>query len=354
MEVGVSVVICCHNSAKRLPPTLAHLASQQNCDIIPWEVIIVDNASQDDTGRVALEEWSKWSKSKSIPLRVVHEPQLGLIYARLRGIFEAHYEFISFVDDDNWVYPNWVRLGWEILSQHPEVGACGGYGEPVFESVPPWWFEHVKGGLGVGPQVSQNPDQSQETLTLWGTGFKRKTALTQLVENGFEPLLTGRQGGKLLSGEDIEISLALRLAGWKLLYDPRLRFKHYLPSYRLDWNYLRRLFRGFGMASVRLDPYRFALAGEPKNLRQKLERTWQWQFITGLINLRRFRKTLTKLLLNQPTEGNYYVLQLERLVGRLSELLRVWKEYNQWVQKIQNAPWRNIADRFPQIFSVNR
>jgi len=170
-----------------------------------------------------------------------------------------------------------------------------------------------------------------------------------LVENGFKPLLVGRQGSRLLSGEDIEISLALRLAGWKLLYDPRLKFKHFLPAYRLNWNYLRRLVRGFGISNVRLDPYRFALDGEPKTLRQKLERTWQWQVLSGLIQFRRFRKTITKLLLRQPTEGNYYVLQLERHIGRLFELLRLRGLYNRWVKEIQNAPWRGIAQQVIRI-----
>lgn len=342
MEMGVSIVICCHNSATRLSPTLAHLLAQKDCDGIPWEVIVVDNASEDDTAKVAIEFWPK---NAPAPLRVVHEPQLGLIYARMRGFAEARYEFVSFIDDDNWVYPNWVQLGWEILKQRPEVGACGGFGEPVFETEPPWWFEQFEGCYGTGPQVHRNPDMAQEAKTLWGTGFKRKTAWQQLIEHGFNPLLVGRQGRRLLSGEDIEISLAFRLAGWKLWYDPRLKFKHFLPVYRLDWNYLRRLVRGFGISNVRLDPYRFALTGEPKTLRQRLERTWQWQFLIGLINIRRFRRTLTKLLLKQPTEGNYYVLQLERHIGRLSELLRVRSEYNQWVREIQNAPWRNIANR---------
>ena len=348
MEMGVSVVICCHNSAKRLPPTLAHLAAQQDCDGIPWEVIVVDNASQDNTADVAI---SLWPQNAPAPLRVVREERLGLTYARMRGFNEARYEIVSFIDDDNWVYPDWIKLGWEIMTQNPDVGACGGQGEAVFETEPPWWFEQFKGSYGVGHQVANNIDSAQEALTLWGTGFKRKSAWLQLVENGFKPLLVGRQGNRLLSGEDIEISLALRLAGWKLLYDPRLKFKHFLPAYRLNWNYLRRLVRGFGISNVRLDPYRFALDGEPKTLRQKLERTWQWQVLSGLIQFRRFRKTITKLLLRQPTEGNYYVLQLERHIGRLFELLRLRGLYNRWVKEIQNVPWRGIAQ---QVIKVAR
>jgi len=50
---GVSVIICCYNSVKRLPVTLAHLKSQVVFGQIPWEVIVIDNASTDRTAEVA-------------------------------------------------------------------------------------------------------------------------------------------------------------------------------------------------------------------------------------------------------------------------------------------------------------
>ncbi len=341
MELGVSVVICCHNSAKRLPPTLAHLAAQRDCDGIPWEVIVIDNASQDETAKVAVEAWSK---NAPAPLRVVHEPRLGLTFARLRGFAEARYEIVSFIDDDNWVCPDWVRLGWEIMTQHPEVGACGGPGEPIFESEPPWWFEQFKGSYAVGPQVPSNPDQPQEANTLWGAGLTiRKSAWLQLIESGFRPILIDRQGSHLTSGGDIELSLALRLAGWRLLYDPRPKFRHFIPTHRLKWDYQLRLIRAVGMSSVGLDPYYFALAGEPRTAWQRWERTWQGQVWLGICRLRRFRRTLVRMALRKPTEGDYYRRELERLIGRRSGLLRLRDKYNQWVQEVQNAPWRNIA-----------
>jgi hypothetical protein len=40
---GVSVIICTHNAATRLPTTLAHLKSQ-NSPNAPWEVLVIDNA----------------------------------------------------------------------------------------------------------------------------------------------------------------------------------------------------------------------------------------------------------------------------------------------------------------------
>ena len=38
-SLGVSVIVCCHDSAARLPETLAHLARQKVDPGIPWEVL---------------------------------------------------------------------------------------------------------------------------------------------------------------------------------------------------------------------------------------------------------------------------------------------------------------------------
>ncbi|HLB90290.1 MAG TPA: glycosyltransferase, partial [Terriglobales bacterium] len=113
VPTGVSAIVCCYNSASRLPATLAHLASQRCEGRFPWEVILVDNASTDGTGRIAQE---LWPQDAPVHLRVVHEARLGLAYARQRGISAARYELLSFVDDDNWVCPNWVQLVWELMS----------------------------------------------------------------------------------------------------------------------------------------------------------------------------------------------------------------------------------------------
>ena len=55
---GISIIICCYNSAKRLHETLKHLALQQVSDTIHWEVILVNNNSTDATTQIALEIWN--------------------------------------------------------------------------------------------------------------------------------------------------------------------------------------------------------------------------------------------------------------------------------------------------------
>jgi len=97
---GVSVIICCYNSSAKLPATLGRLRSQSDSEAIPWELIVVDNASSDDTVAVARQHWPSGGR---VPLRVITETRRGVAYARDAGFAAARYDVVSFIDDDNWV-----------------------------------------------------------------------------------------------------------------------------------------------------------------------------------------------------------------------------------------------------------
>jgi len=113
---------------------------------VQWEVLIIDNASTDETAAVAT---SCWPAGAPAPLRVVPEPEPGLTHARHRGFGEASFEFISFIDDDNWICADWVETVFEVMTGHPDVGVCGSVNEPVCEGTPPWWFERFKTVLAI-------------------------------------------------------------------------------------------------------------------------------------------------------------------------------------------------------------
>jgi len=82
---------------------------------IPWEVIVVDNASTDNTTAVAHQYWPS-----DVPtsLRVVYEPRLGLSHARRRGFSEASYGVVSFGTRDL----KWVR---DYIRNQCDRHACG-------------------------------------------------------------------------------------------------------------------------------------------------------------------------------------------------------------------------------------
>lgn len=342
---GVSIVICCHNSASRLPTTLAHLRAQQVPDDVPWEVIVIDNASTDETMTVAKKAWPAHSP---VPLRIVLEPKLGLIHARHRGFVEAQYEFVSFIDDDNWVAINWVRVVFEVMRNHPEVGACGGDSDAVCEIAPPAWFTAYSSAYAVGCQGSAPGDVTASRGFLWGAGLTiRRSAWRELSDNGFGSLLSGRRGNALSAGEDAELCFALRLAGWRLWYEPKLRLQHYLPEKRLNWKYLRRLYRGFGASTVGHDPYRFALLDRSNVADDASRQRWLYQstFALGRVMLQTFKLIVRRVEAPRSNfEGEYGVLWAESQLGRCTELLRRRRAYDHSVRSIHQARWKRITN----------
>jgi glycosyltransferase involved in cell wall biosynthesis len=340
---GVSIVICTHNGAQRLPRTLDHIANQKVQDSIAWEVILVDNASTDQTTQVTLANSSLDIQERLI---VVHEPQLGLMFARTKGLSIAKYEYVSFVDDDNWIFPDWITSVYEIMQKHPEVGAIGGISFPVFEVDPPGWFEDVAGGYAVGPQATGEYHSPRIIEgTLWGAGLTiRRSAWMKLLANGFRPMLIGRQGHKLGSGDDDEICWALRLAGWTLLYDPRLKLCHYIPASRLTWSYVHNLYRGFGEASVIKDLYKFAMQCDI-NSSKPTGHKWLRQLIQAGRKLVQNRKVSYRVLVKQYQEGCIEELTIEQQIGRVLQLLRWRARYDQYIESLRRARWNRLSKK---------
>jgi len=240
---GVSIIVCCYNSAQRIAKTLSHIACQEVSPEIRWEVILVDNASTDDTTQVAKQEWTSYQCTAFFS--IVYEALPGLVNAKERGFLTAQYEFLLFVDDDNWLDENYVQLAYEIMFANPTIGILGGQSEGVFEVSPPIWFEGFQAVYAVGPQGEKRGPLPRNEGYIYGAGcLIRKSSWEYIREKGFVALSSGRKGNVLSAGEDVELGNALRLAGYELWYDDRLKFKHYLPKERLNWTYLLRVAKG--------------------------------------------------------------------------------------------------------------
>ncbi len=233
---GVSIVICCHNGARRLPETIRHIAYQEVPRHIQWEFIFIDNGSTDDSPNIAREEWSLYKTG--VPLRIVSEPKLGLSYAREKGFAEARYEFIIMCDDDNWLAENYVESAYHIMSRNSQIGALGGFGKLVYEIEPPGYLEFCN-IFAAGEQAPKNGRVPHNKL--YGAGCViRKSAINKLKDIGFKTLLTDRRGKDLTSGGDYELCFAISILGYEIWYDDRLYFTHFITRERLNWDYYIR------------------------------------------------------------------------------------------------------------------
>ena len=232
---GVTIIICCHNGANRLPETIRHIARQRVPPYIPWEVIIVDNGSTDDSALAARLEWQKHRADTY--LKIVKEPLLGLSHARARGFKEARYEYMIMCDDDNWLNENYANTVYKILSENPAIGALGGLGKLVFEVEPP--AMELSYVFAAGEQAARSGKVPGNKV--YGAGCAvRYSAYHKLIGSGFKSLLTDRRGTELSSGGDYELCLALAILGYEIWYDERLLFTHFITRERLSWDYFLR------------------------------------------------------------------------------------------------------------------
>jgi glycosyltransferase involved in cell wall biosynthesis len=211
---GISVALCCYNAKSRLEPTLRHLLSQTCSRELPWEVILVDNASTDGSADHAR---SLWPAEPPAPLRVVSEPRRGAAFARLRALAEAQHPLILFVDDDNHLAPDALQVALDTMGARPDVGACGGQGTAYLPQPAPEWFSRFSRSYAVGAQGAASGYVEGPYAHLYGAGLVVRTAAArQLLAADYLPLLSGRVGQDLIAGEDTELCFALRLAGWRL------------------------------------------------------------------------------------------------------------------------------------------
>lgn len=247
MTVDFTVAIPTYNGAKRLPQILERLRSQTGVEHLNWEIIVVDNNSQDDTARVVRQYQAIWSCPWQ--LKYCLEPNQGAAFARMRAVEEANSELVGLLDDDNLPAPNWVAQAHAFAALHPNAGAYASQIHGEFEVEPPPRFERIASFLGITERGQQAHRYEPEQLKLPpGAGLVvRKQAWCQAVPK--HPILKGRLGKSLVGGEDLEPLLYLHKAGWEIWYNPAMETYHQIPRWRLEQDYLMNLSRGVGLNS---------------------------------------------------------------------------------------------------------
>lgn len=252
-EKGVSVVICTYNGTRSLEPTLQHL-SEQNFTV-PFEIILVDNASTDGSKSFCDSWWEKNGNSK-IAYRSMVQSIPGKTYAQEMGYEEAKYEYLLVVDDDNLLDNKYVQTAYDIMDSDESIGALGGWCDALLEEEKPGWFDQNEKYFAVGKQGVKSGDITNQKGCVYGAGMMlRKSHWKRLYALGFDPLLSCRKGNSLSSGGDTEYCYALRLLGYKIWYDDRLYFKHYMISGRVRRSYISRLRKALSDSNFKLRIY---------------------------------------------------------------------------------------------------
>ncbi len=235
--IDVSVVICTWNRSGLLRQTLKSLEECRIPNNLSWEVLVVDNASSDDTQQVLMDA------KQRLPLVTCIEKTPGKSNALNLSLKMAQGKYLLYTDDDVVVDPDWIV---NTVSAFQRYNADIVYGRvrPFWETRQPTWFSDLFNGhfalLNHGDVEFETKDQQ-----LCGFGVNNSFQKTSLLSLGGFRTDIGPRHNKGAGGEDTDIFLRAYAKGMKVIYTPHALINHFIPIERCQRRYFRkRTWRG--------------------------------------------------------------------------------------------------------------
>ncbi|MBO4678487.1 MAG: glycosyltransferase family 2 protein [Lachnospiraceae bacterium] len=116
----VSIIAAFFNVGAYAEECVSSISGQSYKDL---DIILVDDGSTDDTGKI-LDEWA----SKDSRIRVIHEENKGLSFARNAGMRVAKGDAFAFIDGDDAVRENYIEtLVLNMESSDADLSVVGRY-----------------------------------------------------------------------------------------------------------------------------------------------------------------------------------------------------------------------------------
>jgi glycosyltransferase involved in cell wall biosynthesis len=239
----VSLLVCTFNRAKVLGQTLESLLRQE----FGWgefEILVVDNASTDDTREVA-EQYSR----RDPRVRYLHEPRLGVAIARNTGAREAQAPYIAYFDDDLVAEPDCLhRLMAPFWEVRPAPAAVMGRAELLWHGARPAWFPQKYETLL--SRFDRGPDarflNAGDYLITMNVAFHRETFL---ATGGIREDLS-RKGRMFICSGDNELFSRYLDRQLPVFYQPAALIWHLVPPSRQTRRWLLKRTLGEGTSQV--------------------------------------------------------------------------------------------------------
>ena len=248
----VAVVLCTYNRSRLLPRALTALVGQTHAP--PYEVVVVDNNSTDDTREVV----ERHARDFPVPLRYLFEARQGRSSALNAGLALADGAIVAMTDDDVQVDQGWLEAACAALldTPDPSIAYAGGPVRPIWETDPPPWLDLTRGDLWGTIAIQNHGDApftyEEKRKVPLGANMAAKRSLFAAI-GGFRADL-GRSSGRIVMGQEVpELLMRARAAGLRGVYLPAMRVHHHIPARRLTRSYFRTWWYGKGVSRSALE-----------------------------------------------------------------------------------------------------
>ncbi len=268
----ISIVIPTYNRPDCLTRLLDSLCVQ-TVSKEKFEIIVVDNAPEEDSNQVKIL-CDKPTYSK-LDVRYISQSEVGVSAARNKGVAVARAELIGFLDDDSLPHPDWIETLLRIFSE-TNADILGGPTKPYYMVTKPTW---IRDNYFV---------TTQGEIACWLNGIKavsgsnmawRKQVIRDL---GSFSLSYGYIGNKKVYGDETELNLRARQAGYSTWYDPRLGIEHCAHRDRLRVGWFFSSGYRYGQVKARLN-YQFDSAKDIRPASRKFLSQWKSLIVKLLI-----------------------------------------------------------------------
>jgi GT2 family glycosyltransferase len=213
----ITVVIVNWNRKELLRACLQSLRAQEK---VTFETIVVDNGSSDGSAKMAEEEFGA--------LVIRNRENRGFCAANNQGIAAARGEFIALLNNDAEAEPGWLAALERVCASRSDVGMAASkmlvWEDPRrIDKVGHLIFPDGQNrGRGAGALDEGQFDREEEVL--WPDGCAAMYRKQMLDEIG------GFDEDFFAYGDDAELGLRARIAGWKCVYAPRAVVRHHRGS----------------------------------------------------------------------------------------------------------------------------
>lgn len=200
----------------------------------PYEVVVVDNGSTDETKNVCK------TFAKTLHLRYFYEPRTGIPYGRNMGMKHAEGVVFAFIDDDCRADIHWVESIAKHFETHRQSVGVVGKTNPtspnnIYSAVEyTFYYRWVLKNL-------RNPGQIQKLLSGTFVDFKNAAFKRSFITK--EPFSTNVPFGDV-GDEDVELGSRLYSLNNNIYYDPAMRVSHQY-SITLQRLFVRNFWNGY-------------------------------------------------------------------------------------------------------------
>lgn len=226
----LTVIIPTYNRASSLAETLETLINQ-TYNHSDFEVLVVDNASTDNTKEVV----SSFASKSGGMVRYLYEPRRGSHFARNGAVKHAKGDLLYFTDDDVLAESNMLEELVKTLDIDPEIASVTGPVLAKWLTPPPEWVVNISGKSSLSlidlPYYLLVSNEDPGIFSCHQ--LVRKSVLIEA--GGYNPDIVN---GEWLGDNETGLNIKIRKLGYKFAYTGKAVIHHQIPASRMTQEYL--------------------------------------------------------------------------------------------------------------------